>query len=43
MRLNRELGANFDLDAFDHRAVWNAALSRMEMYLVCTEQRSVSD
>ena len=32
-RLNRELGANFSLDAFDHRAVWNASASRMEMHL----------
>jgi dimethylhistidine N-methyltransferase len=33
-RLNRELAANFDLEAFMHRAHWNAAESRMEMYLV---------
>ena len=32
-RLNRELGARFDLDAFRHRACWNAAASRMEMHL----------
>ncbi len=31
--LNRELGANFDPDAFDHRAVWNAAQSWIEMRL----------
>ena len=31
--LNRELGASFDLDAFRHRAVWNAADSRFEMHL----------
>lgn len=41
VRLNRELGANFDLDAFDHRAVWNAALSRMEMYLVARRAQRV--
>lgn len=34
VRLNRELGANFDLAAFDHRAVWNAGRSRVEMHLV---------
>jgi uncharacterized SAM-dependent methyltransferase len=34
VRLNRELGANFDLAAFDHRAVWNARHSRVEMHLV---------
>lgn len=32
-RANRELGANFDLDGFHHRAVWNAERSRMEMHL----------
>jgi dimethylhistidine N-methyltransferase len=34
VRINRELGGHFDLDAFDHRAVWNAPESRMEMHLV---------
>jgi L-histidine Nalpha-methyltransferase len=33
VRLNRELGANFDLETFAHRAVWNPAPSRMEMHL----------
>jgi dimethylhistidine N-methyltransferase len=32
-RLNRELGAEFQLDAFEHCAVWNARESRMEMHL----------
>ena len=31
--LNRELGADFHLDAFVHRARWNAAESRIEMHL----------
>ncbi|MFL6279748.1 MAG: L-histidine N(alpha)-methyltransferase, partial [Vicinamibacterales bacterium] len=34
VRINRELGGNFDLDAFDHRAAWNAAEQRIEMHLV---------
>jgi len=34
VRANRELGADFNLEAFGHRAVWNAAESRMEMHLV---------
>jgi L-histidine Nalpha-methyltransferase len=34
VRLNRELDGDFDPDAFAHRAVWNAARSRMEMHLV---------
>jgi L-histidine N-alpha-methyltransferase len=32
-RLNRDLCANFDPDAFAHRAMWNPARSRMEMHL----------
>ena len=32
-RLNRELGADFDLDQFAHRAVWNKSASRVEMHL----------
>ncbi len=40
VRLNRELDANFDLDQFTHKAVWNAADSRVEMHLVsATRQR----
>jgi len=41
VRLNRELGANFDLRAFDHRAVWNGALSRMEMHLVARSAQRI--
>jgi L-histidine Nalpha-methyltransferase len=33
VRLNRELDADFDVDSFAHRAVWNKAASRMEMHL----------
>jgi L-histidine N-alpha-methyltransferase len=33
-RLNRERGATFDLDCFEHRAVWNPDASRVEMHLV---------
>ncbi|MDQ2835366.1 MAG: L-histidine N(alpha)-methyltransferase [Acidobacteriota bacterium] len=32
-RLNRDLGANFDLAAFRHKAIWNAGQARMEMHL----------
>lgn len=32
-RLNRELGAGFELEAFAHRAVWNVTESRIEMHL----------
>jgi dimethylhistidine N-methyltransferase len=34
VRLNREIGANFDVDAFQHQARFNDALSRIEMHLV---------
>lgn len=33
-RINRELGADFDLRRFRHEAVWNPAASRVEMYLI---------
>jgi dimethylhistidine N-methyltransferase len=33
VRLNRELDADFDLDAFTHCAVWNETASRIEMHL----------
>jgi L-histidine Nalpha-methyltransferase len=32
-RLNRELGATFDLDRFRHVVVWNARASRVDLYL----------
>ena len=32
-RLNRELGADFDLTAFEHRAFYNVGRSRIEMHL----------
>jgi dimethylhistidine N-methyltransferase len=32
-RINRELGANFDLGQFSHRACYNPRLGRIEMYL----------
>jgi L-histidine Nalpha-methyltransferase len=33
-RINAELGGDFDIEQFAHRAVWNPGESRMEMYLV---------
>ncbi|MEX0652501.1 MAG: L-histidine N(alpha)-methyltransferase [Phycisphaeraceae bacterium] len=33
-RINREAAGDFDVDAFAHRAVWNEAMSRIEMHLV---------
>jgi len=34
VRINRELGGTFNVDAFDHRAAWNALEQRVEMHLV---------
>jgi dimethylhistidine N-methyltransferase len=41
VRMNRELGAGFDPDGFAHRAIWNAAQSRIEMHLVAGQGHSV--
>ncbi len=40
-RINREIGGDFDLDAFSHRAVWNGADSRIEMHLVSLRDQDV--
>jgi L-histidine Nalpha-methyltransferase len=34
VRINRELGGQFDVGAFSHRAIWSAEHSRVEMHLV---------
>jgi L-histidine Nalpha-methyltransferase len=41
VRLNRDLDSDFDPEAFEHRAVWNAAESRMEMHLVSSKKQEV--
>jgi L-histidine N-alpha-methyltransferase len=41
VRLNRELAADFDVDCFAHRALWNAAESRIEMHLESLIAQSV--
>jgi dimethylhistidine N-methyltransferase len=40
-RINRELGADFDLAAFEHCAFYNCAQSRIEMHLASTRQQKV--
>lgn len=40
--INRELGADFDLELFTHRAVYNPAAGRVEMYLVSREPQAVT-
>src|SRR6185312_8566483 len=39
--INRTHRATFDLDQFMHRAVWNAARSRIEMHLVSKRAQTV--
>jgi dimethylhistidine N-methyltransferase len=40
-RANRELGTNFDLDAFAHYACYNPIQQRIEMYLMSLERQRV--
>lgn len=42
VRANREAQANFNVEAFEHRAVWNATLARVEMHLVARSRQTVS-
>jgi dimethylhistidine N-methyltransferase len=42
VRLNRELGADFDLGAFRHEAVWDEAAGRIEMRLISTRAQTVN-
>jgi dimethylhistidine N-methyltransferase len=42
VRANRELGADFAVDGFTHRAVWKADASRIEMHLVSARRQRVS-
>jgi dimethylhistidine N-methyltransferase len=41
-RINRELGADFNVDDFRHEARWNATESRVEMHLVSAIAQTVS-
>jgi L-histidine Nalpha-methyltransferase len=41
-RINRELGADFDLSQFQHEARWNRASRRIEMHLRSTCAQSVT-
>jgi dimethylhistidine N-methyltransferase len=40
-RINRELGANFDLAAFEHHACYNSEQKRIEMHLASTKRQKV--
>lgn len=41
LRINRELGANFDIEKFQHKAIFNSLESRVEMHLVSTQAQAV--
>jgi dimethylhistidine N-methyltransferase len=40
-RINRELGGNFDVSAFTHRAIYNRDRHRIEMYLISRRSQTV--
>jgi dimethylhistidine N-methyltransferase len=40
-RINRELGGNFDLSAFTHRAIYNRERHRIEMHLISRKTQIV--
>lgn len=41
LRINRELGGRFDVNAFQHVAFWNREMSRIEMHLESLRQQKV--
>jgi len=41
-RINRELGANFDLDKFEHVAFFNETASRVEMHIKSLDRQCVN-
>jgi dimethylhistidine N-methyltransferase len=41
VRINRELGGNFDLSAFTHRAIYNRERHRIEMHLISKKSQTV--
>jgi dimethylhistidine N-methyltransferase len=41
VRMNRELGGNFDVSAFTHRAIYNRERHRIEMHLISKKPQTV--
>jgi dimethylhistidine N-methyltransferase len=41
-RMNRELGADFNVDGFAHRAIWNEGQHRIEMHLASVADQTVT-
>lgn len=42
LRLNREIGSDFDIERFEHRAFYNEDAGRIEMHLVSTAEQTVT-
>jgi len=42
LRINRELGADFDIEQFEHRAFFNEEKHRIEMHLVSLREQQVT-
>jgi uncharacterized SAM-dependent methyltransferase len=42
VRINQELDGNFDLNAFEHVALWNSPACRVEMHLTSLRDQDVS-
>ncbi|MDB5503359.1 MAG: hypothetical protein JWR89_3261, partial [Tardiphaga sp.] len=42
VRINRELGGDFDLSAFAHRAIYNRERHRIEMHLIAKKPQTVN-
>jgi dimethylhistidine N-methyltransferase len=40
-RINRELGADFDLDCWQHHAIYNSTEGRIEIYLISESEQTV--
>lgn len=40
-RINNEFGANFNVDLFEHRAIYNEEFGRMELYLISQREQLV--
>lgn len=41
-RINRELGGDFQVDAFEHEAIFNEQMSRIEMHLISKKDQVVT-
>jgi dimethylhistidine N-methyltransferase len=42
LRINQELGGNFDVSAFKHKALYNETKGRIELHLVSLKQQTVN-